>query len=376
MSLIGMVVIALLVIIVGVGIVLFVTREREIKIGFVSPTSGPVREVGLRLGYAAQVAVDEQNAQGGINGKRIVLVPVDGQCEEEGGRSAAEYLINVEKVKYIVGGDCSDETFGIAKIAEPAGVVVLSYMSTNPGISKAGDYIFRNVPSDSINARTLAAYARKTGTRFLVVSDDSTFARGFVSEFGNHVKESGGEVVQEVTFPQDTLNFEEYASQIMSLQFDAIAMSSNGEVVTAQLIRTLREKGVTVPFYGADEMQEIDFQRTVGDNVGELYSIMPPLLKTADVDVQRFLKLYEQKNLTGKTEGGIGLPYDATKIMLHAISIAGDDPEDVKEYLYTMPLYTGIVGSYAFDENGDVKVFQNMIVKYDGETHKLAPLGQ
>lgn len=358
------------------SIIAFVTREREIKIGFVSPTSGPVREVGLRFVYAAQVAVDEQNAQGGIDGKKIVLIPVDGQCSEEGGKSAAEYLVNVEEVNVIIGGDCSGETFGIASVAEPAGVAVLSYMSTNPGITQAGDYIFRNVPSDAINARTLAAYASKTGKRFLVISDDSVFARGFVTSFAAGVKDAGGEVVKEFTFPESTLDFDEYTAQIAPLQFDAVAMSSNGEIVTAQLIRALREKGITAPFYGADEMQDIDFPRVVGDNVGEVYSIMPPQLRVDDSRVQNFLKLYEQKNLTGKTEGGIGLGYDATKIILQAIDVVGDDAEKIKDYLYTMPAYTGIIGSYAFDENGDVTGFQNMIVKYNSELRKLAPLQQ
>lgn len=361
-------------VVVAAGIRAFLMREREIKIGFVSPTSGPAREVGLRQMYSAQVAVDERNAQGGIDGKKIVLIPVDGQCNEAGGKSAAEYLINVAKVKLILGGKCSGETFGVISVAEPAGVTVLSYLSTNPGLTQAGEHLFRTVPSDAINARTLAKYALQTQKRFVIMSDASTYARGFATSFREGVNELGGTIVDEAVFPVSTLNFDEYITKFKGLAFDAVLVTGHGDVIYAQMIRSLREAGITVPIYGGDSVQDVDFPRGVGENVGEVYSVTTPPLHMDDPRVQNFLKLYEQKNLTGNVQGGIGLAYDAAHILLQAVDAVGNDAERVKEYFYTMPVYKGILGSYAFDKNGDVTGFDNIIVKYDSETHKLAPL--
>lgn len=365
-----------LVIIIGVFVLSFLMREREIKIGFVSPTSGPVREVGLHQMYSAQVAIDEQNAKGGIDGKKIVLIPVDGQCSEEGGKSAAEYLINTEKVKFILGGTCSDETLGIASVSEPAGVTVLSYLATNPSITTAGDHVFRTVPSDAINARNLAKYAVNNGQqkRFVVMSGTSAYTRGFATSFTDGVKESGGEVVEELIFPEGTLNFDTYIDKLEGLEFDAVVISGSGEAVIAQLIRALRDKGIMVPLYGGDALQDMDFRRAIGENVGEVFSITTPSLNMNDARVKNFFKLYDQKNLSGKADGGVGLAYDAAEILMQAIAAVGNDAEKVKKYFYTMPVYSGILGSYAFDENGDVKGFNNVIVKYDSNTHVLTPV--
>lgn len=136
-----------------------------IKIGAILPLTGDGAAYGVPLQKVAQIAIDKVNKEGGIDGKKLEFIWEDGKCNGKDAASAVQKLINVDKVKIIYGGFCSSETLGIAPIAEQAHVVVLSPGSSSPDITNAGDYIFRNYPSDSSQGAILAEVAKGLGLK-------------------------------------------------------------------------------------------------------------------------------------------------------------------------------------------------------------------
>ncbi len=137
-------------------------KESVIRIGFVGPLTGEVATVGENAKIAVQVAADEINAKGGVKGKKIEVIYEDGKCNAKDATSAGTKLISVDKVVAIIGGLCSGETLAIAPLAEKAKIPLISYASTNPKITEAGDYIFRFVASDSFQGVYAADYIVKT----------------------------------------------------------------------------------------------------------------------------------------------------------------------------------------------------------------------
>ena len=121
-----------------------------IKIGFIGPLTGEASPYGVDTLNGAKLAVDEINEAGGVNGRMIEIIAEDGRCTGTDAASAAQKLVNVDKVVAIVGGQCSGETLAAAPIAESAKVVMISPVSSSPDVTAAGDFIFRDYPSDGL----------------------------------------------------------------------------------------------------------------------------------------------------------------------------------------------------------------------------------
>ncbi|MCK4458341.1 MAG: ABC transporter substrate-binding protein [Methanosarcinales archaeon] len=149
-----------------IGVVLFLaviagaclqdTQPDEIRIGAILPLTGEAAEYGEDAKLGIDLAVEEINAAGGINGKRIQVVYEDSQATPSQGVSAIQKLTTVDKVPVIIGAMASSVTLAIAPIAEENKVVLLSPASSAPQITEAGDYIFRTEFSDAYGGKAQA----------------------------------------------------------------------------------------------------------------------------------------------------------------------------------------------------------------------------
>ena len=102
---------------------------------------------------AKELAVDEINAAGGLNGRMLELVVEDSKCNAQDSITAYNKLTDVDGVKIILGASCSGAMLGAAPLAEDDGVILFSGLATNPDIANAGDYIFRTSMSDASHPR-------------------------------------------------------------------------------------------------------------------------------------------------------------------------------------------------------------------------------
>ena len=119
------------------------------KIGVMESVTGPGETYGNVAVQAKEMAVDEINADGGINGRMLELVVEDSKCNAQDSITAYNKLTDVDGVKIILGTSCSGAMLGAAPLAEEEGVVLFSGLATNPDIAEAGDYIFRTAMSDA-----------------------------------------------------------------------------------------------------------------------------------------------------------------------------------------------------------------------------------
>ena len=111
--------------------------------------TGPGESYGTVMVQAKQMAADEINAAGGVNGRPLNLIIEDSKCGAADAITAYNKLTDVDGVKIILGTSCSGAMLGAAPLAEQDGVVMLSASATNPDIAEAGDYIFRTAINDN-----------------------------------------------------------------------------------------------------------------------------------------------------------------------------------------------------------------------------------
>ena len=203
-----------------------------VRIGIVSPNTGAAARYGAFAWRGAQLARDEINAAGGINGKKIELFQGDSQCVPTEGVSSAQRMIAQDKVRVIIGDVCSSVTLAMQPVVENAGVLLVNAASSNPDITyKAGvggfKWTFRNYPTDENRASIVLKYAaeqqglqevrRALGRQRLWPWRDRASPRSICREFG-------AEILSEDYYKEGEVDFRTVLAKIRRSARRAIIM--------------------------------------------------------------------------------------------------------------------------------------------------------
>jgi len=333
-----------------------------IKIGFLESLTGDVAAIGQNNKAAVEMAIEEVNAEGGINGRPLQLIYEDGKCNAKDAATAAQKLVNIDQVSAIIGGLCSSETLAAAPIAEGKAVMI-SPGSSSPAITNAGDYIFRDYPSDVFQGVYAARFAYdKLGARKVAVLYCLTdFAVGLQARFDDEFKRLGGTIVSEQSFEQSSRDLRSQLSKIKESNPDAVFFLGYTEAIISGLIQA-EELGINAQIIGSDAWGDPTIPQKAGSAAdGAIYfEVKTPVsgeLKT------------KMKAHTGSDEMTIATPqaYDALKILAQVMREIGTNPSDIKDALYKIN-YTGYSGNIVFDENGDMLSADYIVKTYmDGK---------
>lgn len=134
-----------------------------IRIAAVLPLTGSEAPLGRSMLQAAQMAEAEMNAGGGAGGRPVQVIPVDGACDSATAKKNLADSLKAAPIEGIVGGVCSEETLGIAGIAEADRIIAIAPSGSDDRITKAGRFVFRLVPSDYAVAAAQTEYDRTHG---------------------------------------------------------------------------------------------------------------------------------------------------------------------------------------------------------------------
>lgn len=326
------------------------SSSETIKIGFIGPLSGEAAAYGEPSRNGALLAVDQINAKGGINGQPVELIIEDGKCNGKDALNAAQKLINVDKVKFIIGGACSSENMGFNSLAEETKVLVFAYGASSPDITKAGDYIFRNAPSDALGGSELAKLVTSKGFKNVaVITENTDFAQGVRGVFKTSFTE--GTIIFDEVFASNTTDFRTIAAKIKSSGADAVVINIQTGSSGARLAKQIREGGITGQFFTFFATGD-DFVKS-GPAVEGTYIL--DVIEIADAGEGKKFKdayLEKYKTLHSYLLFGAGA-YDSVNIVSGGIKKFGYDADKVKKYLYELPTYNGTIGTYRLDSNGD-----------------------
>lgn len=355
---------AVVIIVIG-GIYVLQNKPRPasgegIKVGFVGPLSGDLANIGANARAAVEIAVEEINAAGGIYGRPIAMIYEDGGCTGSVAVHAGNKLLNVDKVRAIIGGTCSSETLAMAPLAEAAKVPVISYCSTAATITNAGDYIFRTVPSDNFQADFAAKYTYNAlGKRkAAVVYINNDWGAGIQAAFRQSFTGLGGTIVMNEGYAPTSKDLRSQMAKVKASGADLLYFAGFTDGTIAGL-RQAKELGITATIFGADAWDDTKIWQDLGANGdGAMFTIVSTK-GGRDFERKMTEKLGDDSIIYCSNYA-----YDSVKILADAMRRAGvDDPEALKNALYTT-VYRGGVASdrIAFDTNGDPTV-ANYVIK-------------
>lgn len=343
------------------------SAEAPVRIGFVGPLTGDAASYGETEKRAIDLAMAKIKLMPEFANRSIEVLYEDGRCSGKDAATAAQKLINVDMVKFIMGGVCSGETLGIAPLAEKSGVLLFASFSSAPAITTAGDFIFRNSPSDidaaKLDSVVLAAKYKKVA----IISETAEYSEGLRKALTDSLVAKGVTIVADETYAANTKDFRTILSKIKNANPDAIYFNpGTSPSVAGLLLNQTRDLGIQTPAYFNFFMGNEETIKIVGKNAeGVIFS---DGLGIAG-DSKTLLEDYKAKyGSSPANEYELGAAYDRTFILLNAIKEVGPDPVKVKDYLYKMPDYHGAIGTYHFDQNGDMTLvgYTSYIIK-DGK---------
>ena len=325
-------------------------ESEVIKLGFIGPLTGEASPYGVDPLNGIQLAIQQRNDAGGINGKQIELVAEDARCTGADAASAAQKLVNIDQVVAILGGQCSGETLAAAPIAEAAQVVMISSISSSPDVSDAGDFIFRNYPSDALKSTAMAGYfAAEELTRVAIISENTDFAQAFRASLKAELGEDA--VVYDELVEPGTKDFRTLITRLQDIEFDVFFPNAQTPAVMAAMMQQLREQGLEQPAVSHDVADTIELIEIAGEAVDGMRAINVP---TAGVGTD-FESAFEVAYGTPKASIAFAAHgYDAANVLLDAIEAVGTEGPAIRDYLYDLVYYDGVAGRFSFDESGDV----------------------
>jgi len=343
--------------IIALGIVLVVTQTKkeqgEIKIGVILPLTGEIALHGEDAKKGIELAVSSRNISGGIIGRKIEIIFEDDGMTPVSGVAAFKKLVDLDKVKVVLGGMTSSVALAIAPIANEKRVILFSPTASHPKLTTENGYVFRNWPSDIYEASEISKFAfdvlKLKKYAVIFVNNDNGFALSEI--FGKRIKELGGSVILSQSYESRASDFKTILSKAKNLNPDSIFLPGNYEDIAKILVQS-KELGLNTQFIATSAIENPKLLE-IARNAAEGLIYTKTYIDFQDPDYVIFVE--EFKNKFGE-EPGIAAAqcYDAINIIANAIEKAGYDREKIKNELYKIKEFPGVTGKTSFEKNGDV----------------------
>jgi branched-chain amino acid transport system substrate-binding protein len=330
-----------------------------INIGAIYNLTGGFAGMDVPSLNGLKLAADEINASGGVLGKKIKLVSIDGKSDPAISTTAVQELVNQNKVKVVVG--LNDTTYVLASgpIAQKAGIPFVTPGATDPGIpDQVGDYMFMAAFGDDVQAHAAADFALndlKTNTAWIFTDTSSDYTLGLSKYFKERFTQKGGQVLLEDKFDGSAdVDFSTQITRLKSLKEQPKILFVSAQPDKAGIIvKQLRDMGVKIPVLGGDGYDTPDLVKLGGvPQTNDTYFTTHVALGNTSASVQNFSKNYKAKFGIDPENAFAALSYDTMQLIADAIKRAGtDDSKKIRDALASTKGFKGVTGTISFEKS-------------------------
>ncbi len=345
----------------------------KVRIGVFMSTTGTTANFGISSVNGIKLAAEEVNAAGGINGKQVELLVQDDRSDASEAATIVTKFVTQDQVHGIIGEVASSRSIAAAPIAQNAKIPMLTPSSTNPEVTKKGNFIFRSCFIDPYQGAAIAQFAAKTlgaKTAAIMVDRKNDYSTGLEKVISETFTKLGGKMVATQSYQEGDQDFN---AQLTSLK------GSNPEVLfvpgyyndVGLIAKQARDKGITVPLIGGDGWDSEQLYKIGGTALNGSYFTNHYSPYDTDPKVVKFVNDYKAKY--GSIPDALAATaYDAARIMFDAVkrskSLAGPD---VRDALAATKDFPGVTGTVTFNENRDAVKPIVMIEIKDGGTYAV-----
>jgi len=330
-----------------------------IKIGVAEALSGGAAQYGISIRNGFQMAADEINAAGGVNGSKIELVIEDEQGKKDEAINAFKKLIFQDKALMLFGPTLSNSAAAADPIAQAAHIVVFGTSNTADGITTIGDHVFRNsVTEADVLPVTISVAAKVAKVKKVAVmyGNDDVFTKSGYDAFKKALEDQKMPVTTTETFAKGDVDFKAQLTKIKATNPDAVVLSAliaEGAPIMVQA----RQLGLNVPFIGGNGMNSVKiFDLAKGASDG-LWVGSPWSIENRTPENNSFIIAYTKK-YSAPPDQFAAQAYDAMHIAtaaLKKVKLSGDLAKDREAVQAALPAvkWTGATGPFSFRRVND-----------------------
>jgi branched-chain amino acid transport system substrate-binding protein len=329
-------------------------QAADLKIGVAAALSGGAAQYGAAIRNGSQLAADEINAAGGINGDKIVLVVEDEQGKKEDAINVFKKLIFQDKVLMTFGPTLSNSAQAADPIAQAGKTVAFGTSNTADGITSIGDYIFRNsVTEADVLPETLRVAIKNAGVKKVAVlyGNDDVFTKSGYDNFKKALEDVKLPVTTTETFAKGDVDFKAQLTKIKATNPDAIVLSAllaEGAPIMVQA----RQLGIDVPFIGGNGMNSVKIFDLAKGSSDKLYVGSPWSASNATPENTKFMKAYNDKYKVAPDQFA-AQAYDGMYVVAQAlkkVKMSGTLATDRSALRDALPevKWTGATGAFTF----------------------------
>ena len=317
-------------------------------IGAVGSLTGPEAHFGLDTRDGIALAIEEANADGGVDGRKLVLRAYDAQSKPEEAANAVMRLVMQDRVALVIGENASSNTLAMAPAVARAQVPLISPSATNPRVtSEGGPFVFRVCFVDTFQGAAMADFARHDLklARVAVLTDlKSDYSMGLSDVFRRRFRELGGEVVSEESYAKGDTDYRALLTRVKARRPDGIFIPGYYSDV-GPIAHQARELGIQAVLLGGDgwdsggKLAELGGPAVEGSYHSTHFSPGNP-----SPTVRAFTELYRARY--GRLPDSLGaLGYDAARVGIAALRrTSGVSGAALREAIAATRDFDGVTG--------------------------------
>ena len=328
----------------------------KIVLGHYASLTGETAQFGQSTRKGVDLAMEQLNAAGGFQGKPVEVITYDDQGKQEEAVSTVTKLISQDNVLAVIGEVASSLSLVAADVAMRHKIPMLSPASTNPNVTKKGEYIFRICFIDSFQGEVMAKFATenlKAKTAAIIRDVKQDYSVGLADYFKKAFEAKGGTILTDTSYQSKDTDFRAQLTEIKAKNPDVIFLPGYYNDV-ALVMKQGRQLGITAPFLGGDGWTSDDLLKVAGKAADGSYYSSHFAPDTKEPVAQGFTEAYKKRYNGEIPDAMAALGYDAFHVLIDAMKRAKSlSHEDIRAALADTKNLQAVTGKITLNAQRD-----------------------
>ena len=332
--------------------------SKTIKIGAFFSLTGATSAYGTSAANAINLAAEEANRSGGIEGKQVEIEIEDDHSNAQEVPGIVEHLIKEHKVQALLAEPVSTRAMMAAPVAQQNQTVMISSASVKPELTQQGDYIFRACFISSTEGEAIAKFAvdRLKAKKVAILLDDKNdYAVVLAGFFAESFKRLGGEIATQQKYEANATNLGSQMEAIKAAAPDVVF--APGFYTTAPLVaREVKKSEIKATVIGSDGWDSPNLMTGGSEPFEGVYFANHFWAGNDDPIAKKFVADYRAKYGV-EPDAGAATAYDAARMLFDAFKRAkSTDSVAVRNALAQTKDFPGATGKITLDANRNAQV--------------------
>ncbi|WNW11503.1 branched-chain amino acid ABC transporter substrate-binding protein [Pseudomonas sp. DTU_2021_1001937_2_SI_NGA_ILE_001] len=331
-----------------------------IKIGIAGPKTGAVAQYGDMQFSGAKMAIEQINAKGGVDGKKLEAVEYDDACDPKQAVAVANKIVN-DGVKFVIGHLCSSSAQPASDVYEDEGILMVTPAATSPDLTARGyKLVFRTIGLDSAQGPAAGNYiAKQVKPKVVaVIHDKQQYGEGIATAVKQTLEKDGVKVALFEGINAGDKDFSSLIAKMKQANVDFVYYGGYHPEL-GLILRQAKEKGLKAGFMGPEGVGNASISQ-IAQDASEGLLVTLPASFDQDPANKALVDAFKAKN--EDPSGPFVFPsYAAVEVIAEAITKAkSEDTAKVAEAMRANTFKTP-TGNLAFDDKGDLKDFKFVV---------------